>query len=416
MNVMKREETDVVVVGAGVGGGTVAAEIARSGHRVILCEEHAEVGVPSHCSGHVGISAFHKLGLEVPPNLIENKIRGAVFHSPSGFQFELEREAPVTWVLNRKGFDGYLAKLATSAGAELCPETRVTRLLVEDTSIRAFAQQRRALKQITAQMVVDASGVGSPLARFMGLVEQPPSMFVNSAQISVAEVRDVDLDFVELYFGQNFAPGFFAWIIPRRDGSAKVGVACAGTNARLMLDKFTRTHPVASRKLKHVDLDRATFHPIPVGGAVSRSYAERYLVTGDAAGQVKATTGGGIVFGIICGRAAAKAVNAALSQRNFSARSLSCYEREWRRTLDFDLRVMSLLRRMLYQIPDHDVDRVFRAAARLGAPEILSKGTDDIDFQGRTLLSLAKHHPRLLTAIVYATFRSFPSLLWAALK
>lgn len=394
----------------------VAADAAKRGHSVILCEEHSEVGVPSHCSGHVGISSFRRMGMDLPPDIIENQIRGAIFHSPGGINFTLERERPVTWVLDRAGFDKYLCERASSAGAEIRLKARVTGLSSADSAIQVAAHSERGPMHIAARLVVDASGVGSPLARFMGLVEQPPSMFVNSAQVNVKQVRDVRADFVELYFGQNYAPGFFAWIIPRRDGSAKVGLACAGTSPRTMLERFVRKHPIASKKLNDPDLRKAMYHPIPVGGAVTRSYADRYLVAGDAAGQVKATTGGGIVFSIICARIAAETASQAVSTNSFSKSFLSKYEKEWRRILDLDIRAMVVLRRMLYRIPDREIDRIFTAATKMGAPRILSGGTDDIDFQGRTLLSLASRHPTFLSALAYAAFRSFPSLIWAALR
>jgi digeranylgeranylglycerophospholipid reductase len=151
------------------------------------------------------------------------------------------------------------------------------------------------------------------------------------------------------------------------------------------------------------------YHPIPVGGAASRTYADNVLAVGDAASQVKPTTGGGIVFGLACGQIAGETAAGAVEEGDVSASNLRTYENAWRRLIGLDLTTMSWLRRLLYRLPDQQLNRIFRISAELRADDVLNR-TADIDFQGRTLLSLARD-PRLFITLVSASVLSVPSLI-----
>jgi flavin-dependent dehydrogenase len=167
---------------------------------------------------------------------------------------------------------------------------------------------------------------------------------------------------------------------------------------------------VVSVKLKHAKpIAAPVYHLIPVGGAGTRTYANNILAVGDAASQVKPTTGGGIVFGLACGRIAGETSAVAVEEGDVSASNLRKYENAWRRLIGLDLAAMSWLRRLLYRLPDQQLNRIFRISAELRADDILNR-TADIDFQGRTLLSLARD-PRLFITLVSASVLSVPSLI-----
>ena len=403
--------TDVVVVGCGVSGATAARAVAKRNVSVSIFEEHSQVGKPSHCSGHVGIPAFKQFSPEVPKRIIENQIKGAVLNSPGGKPLTLQRSKPVTWVLNRAAYDQYLAELAENSGAALQMNSRVESYKRLDNGEIQLKVNGAKERDLSCKVLIDASGCGASVSRYAGFTRLGRGIVVNSAQVSVENLVDVDEDFVEVYFGQGFAPGFFGWIIPRRDGTAKVGIAAgARANVRQCFERFIGKHPIVSAKLKHSkQITTPSYHPIPVGGAVNRTYTDNILAVGDAASQVKPTTGGGIVFGLACGRIAGETAAKAVLDQDFTGPRLGEYEVRWRRMFGFDLRAMSWLRRLLYRLPDSNLDRIFTIAQELGADDILNT-TTDIDFQGRTLLSLARN-PRLFITLLSASILSFPSLI-----
>jgi geranylgeranyl reductase family protein len=393
-----------------VSGASAAIAAARRGISVSIFEEHEQVGEPSHCSGHVGILAFKQFAPDVPTRIIENEIKGAVLHPPNGKPLTLYRPKPVTWVLNRAELDKHLASLAMESGASLRLGSRIESFERSGGGVRLKAGGRNA-GNFSCKMLIDASGCGATISKYVGLTKPGRGILVNSAQFSVENLSDVDEDFVEVYFGQGFAPGFFGWIIPRRDGSAKVGIAAGGrANVRECFERFIHRHRVASVKLKHAKPTTAPmYHPIPVGGARGRTYADNILTVGDAASQVKPTTGGGIVFGLACGGIAGETSAKAVKEEDVSSSRLRTYENAWRRLIGLDLTAMSWLRRLLYKLPDQQLNRIFRISTELRADDILNK-TADIDFQGRTLLSLARD-PRLFITLVSASVLSVPSLI-----
>ena len=407
---MHAYSADIAIVGCGVSGASAAIAAARRGLSVSIFEEHEQVGEPSHCSGHVGILAFKQFAPDMPTRIIENEIKGAILHPPNGKPLTLYRPKPVTWVLNRAEFDKHLASLAIECGASLRLGSRVENFERSGGGVRLKAGGRNP-GDFSCKMLIDASGCGASISKYVGLTKPGRGMLVNSAQFNVENLTDVDEDLVEVFFGQGFAPGFFGWIIPRRDGSAKVGIAAGGrANVRECFERFIHRHRVVSVKLKHAKPTTAPmFHPIPVGGAGSRTYADNILAVGDAASQVKPTTGGGIVFGLACGRIAGETSAGAVEEGDVSASNLRIYENAWRRLIGFDLTAMSWLRRLLYRLPDQQLNRIFSISAELRADDILNR-TADIDFQGRTLLSLARD-PRLFITLISASVLSFPSLI-----
>ena len=402
---------DAAIVGCGVSGASAALTLAREKVSVSIFEEHPQVGIPSHCSGHVGIVAFTRFSPQLPTRIIENEIVGAVLQSPNGKTLTLHRPKPVTWVLNRSEFDQHLASIAEREGADLHLNSRVSWSDRSDDGRINLRVNDGHEHQVRCKILIDASGCGASISRYAGLTKLGSGIWVNSAQFNVDKPADIDEDFVEVYFGQGFAPGFFGWIIPRRDGTAKIGIAAgARANVSECFERFIHKHPTVSAKLRHAKpISPPTFHPIPVGGGVNRTYTDNVMTVGDAASQVKPTTGGGIVFGLACGRIAGETAARAIRSDDLSAERLKGYEESWRELIGFDLRAMSYLRRLLYRLPDRNLDRIFGIASDLGADEILNR-TSDIDFQGRTLLALA-HDPRLFITLLSASILSVPSFM-----
>jgi len=402
-------DADVIVAGCGVAGATAAKTAAALGSRVLLLEDHPHIGIPSHCSGHVGIKAMKRLGVQVPSKIIKNEIRGAFFHAPSGQVLRLERRFPVTWVLDRQAFDEHLSASAEKSGVEIKLSHRalsMKRSGPEQVQVRVSIGN--SVKTLKSRLIIDCEGIAPILVprEFRGRTRK--TMWVNSAQVHADDVKDLDDDMVHVYLGSTYAPGFFAWIIPWRDGSAKVGLATRRGNARLLLEEFMTRHPDASPRLRGTLLRRASYHSIPLNGPVSRSYHPSMLVAGDAAQQVKPTTGGGIIFSLICGKAAGEVAFEASRRDDTSESFLSAYERRWKREIGADLNAMRRIRRMLFRLPDRSLDKIFSFARSVGVAEVLGRA-DDIDMQGRTLARLALD-PRLAVSMLHSAVLSLPFL------
>ncbi len=393
---------DVVVVGGGPVGSYAALNLAKLGVKTTVFEEHSSIGFPSHCAGHISIRSLRSMGLyPLPEGIVENTFCAANFHSPAGTTFSLKLSCPVTTVLNRAHFDQFLAQKAQMAGASFVLGSRVQSLLIADGFVSGvdIKSADGSEKKIYSKIVLDAEGVSSRLLRQARLKTLKPSGLVYAVETEADDVRNVELDAVEVYFGKAYAPGFYGWLIPRPDGSAKVGLATNHGDPREYLRRLMTKHPIASKQLNKAKITQVGYHAITLGGPINKSYADGFLAVGDCASQVKPTTGGGVIFGLTAAKEAAQVANQAIAQGDVSSKFLQIYQKRCNGLLSFDFTVMLRLRRFLDSLSDERLDEMLRVCAKLGVDNALSD-VDEIDFQGKMLLT-AVRKPAILAALTY---------------
>jgi digeranylgeranylglycerophospholipid reductase len=381
---------DAVVIGGGPAGSFSAFELAKRGLDIEVFEEHPAVGLPSHCTGHLSIRSLHALGLYPLPNgIVENTFSAANFYSSMGAKFSVHLSKPVTCAIDRAKFDVYLAESAQSAGAEYSLGTKVQSLVVEDKFVRGVnVVGSDGLKtRVPARLVVDAEGISSRLLRQTGLQAMKPDSIVYGVEAKVENVSDVEEHAVEVYVGEDYAPGFYGWVVPLLDGSAKVGLGTQKGNPKEYLERLMRRHPVASQQLRNAKVTQMAFHAITLGGPIPNAYGNGFLAVGDCASQVKPTTGGGVVFGLTCAQIAADVASQALKKSDVSAERLQPYQKRITEQIGFDVRVMLKARKVINSFSDGKIDRALRFASKVGFDKAL-RDIDEIDFQGRTLLGM----------------------------
>jgi digeranylgeranylglycerophospholipid reductase len=396
------EQSDAVVVGGGPVGSYAALHLAKKGIPVIVYEEHPQIGVPSHCAGHISIRSLKNMGLyPLPDGIIENNFSAANFYSPQGTKFSLHLSCPVTIALNRAKFDQYLAEQAKDAGSEFSMDTRVESLLKQDGQVRGISVKRAdgSNVDINSKVVFDAEGISSRLLHQVGLKALRPSGLVYAVETEITGAQDVEMNAVEVYFGKGYAPGFYGWLIPRPDGTAKLGLATNQGDPRAYLKRLMTKHPVASKQLAKAKITTAGYHAISLGGPISRAFTDGFLAMGDCASHVKPTTGGGVIFGLTCAREAADVATQAIQNGDVSAKSLQPYQRRCDELLNFDIRVMLRLRRFINSLSDAKLDEMLRVCGKIGVDKALSN-VDEIDYQGKMLMSIAGK-PAMWAALAY---------------
>ena len=393
---------DIIVVGGGAVGSFTALKLAKIGAKVTVFEEHETIGSPSHCAGHLSIRSLRNLGLyPLPGKIVENTYSQANFYSPSGFKFSVHLAKPVTCSVNREAFDRLIADKAEAAGAYFSLNSRVQSLLLENGIVKGVKvkQGDKAEEPFPAKIVVDAEGISSRLLRQTGLAGLNGERLVYAVEAEVDHVTDVQMDAVEVFLGKAYAPGFYGWLMPRLDGTAKVGLATKTGNPKAFLRKLMMKHPVASKLLNKAKITRMAFHPVTLGGPISKAYANGFLAVGDAASQVKPTTGGGVIFGLTCAGIAAEVANEAVRRNDMSSNFLQTYQKRCADTLSFDFSVMLRIRRFLDSLSDEKLDEVLRFCARIGLDKTLGN-VDEIDFQGQMLLKILTK-PAMFAALMY---------------
>ncbi|MBS7615021.1 NAD(P)/FAD-dependent oxidoreductase [Candidatus Bathyarchaeota archaeon] len=377
---MKTEETDILVIGAGPAGLIAAREAARRETKVMILEEHVEIGRPCHCAGLLSIKGLEQLGLPNNEFYVQNKVKGARFFSPSGLSFTVEKEEDVACVINRFLFDQYLAKRAIESGAKIVLNEKIKTIKLDGKEVVIQTENDK----FAAKMIIDAEGASSNIIKDVGLKPINRYLAVPGIQYDIENV-DVDAKYVEVHVGKKVAPGLFAWVIPLNASKARIGLGCKGANPKFLLNEFVK------RRFNntHVTISEVRSGLVITGGPINRTFCDRFIVVGDAAGQVKPTTGGGVVLGGICASIAGKIAAKAVASGDYSADFLKQYENMWKNQLGVEFRTMLLARRILNRLSDQTLDKIFRIAVKENIQDLFS-AEGDMDFQSGVLLKLFK--------------------------
>ena len=375
------ERYDVAVIGAGPAGSMTAKKAAEGGANVAVFEEHPRAGWPVQCAGLLGVRAVEES--ELPPgSFLIRPLRGAKVVSPGGFQLTFRAPETKAWVVDRRLFDRSLLAEAARAGAEVMMASPVTDLTREGgRTVLAVGRGPDRIK-VEADAVISAEGVGARIARSAGI--GPPRELLSSAQVEVPfEVEDPEG--VEVFLGREVAPGFFGWAIPASEGVARVGLCCRN-NACPYLKRLLKSPPIRSR-IRGGPLHLAV-GGLPLGPPPS-TVADGFIAVGDAAGQVKPTSGGGIYPGLVSAKIAGDVAAAAAAEGDSSAARLSEYERRWRAALGRELRLGMIVHRMRAGTADPEMDDLVRhLAGREDLIRIIEE-EGDIDLPSRAIRKVA---------------------------
>ncbi|MFQ5691378.1 MAG: NAD(P)/FAD-dependent oxidoreductase [Gemmatimonadota bacterium] len=340
---------DVVVVGAGPAGSLAALRLARAGHNVALLDRASEPRTRIVCSGIVGREAFQRLDL--PREAVRDTLRRARFFGPSGARVDFEPRDPMAYVVDRTRFDAALAERAVAMGARLLRGFEARGIERSGRLVRLAVRNGR-VASLATRAVVLATGYHRRLHAGVGL--GTPGRYVRGAH---ADVPFGLPDGAELYFGRDVAPGFFAWAVPFGPGRARLGVL-AHRDVRAFFARFLRSEAIRSR----LGTDPEGIRPHTRGivqGPVSPSYADRVLAVGEAAGQVKTTTAGGIYYGMLGAEIAAEVLDEGLRRDRLDAAFLARYETAWRARLDREIEAGFELQRAGQRMSDAEIDRLF---------------------------------------------------------
>jgi digeranylgeranylglycerophospholipid reductase len=376
---------DVVIVGAGPAGLFAAARLASAGLDVAVLEEHAEAGVPVHCTGVLADDAFDEFGLTRQSLL--NPLKRARFYSPSGDSIEHQTERVEAVVIDRRAFDQELHHKARAVGARILTGRRATSLAVESAGVRVTLRDRDAVSGRTAIL---ACGANYGLARRLGL--GLPSAWLQSAQLELPATERGD---VEVYFGSAVAPRGFAWAVPVSRSSGwfvRVGLMCDGPAADHFSRFVRRLAPrweIRGPACTGAQVPRLKMLPL---APIPRTFTDRVLAVGDAAGLVKATTGGGIYYSLVSAAMAADVLAPAIRAARCQAEHLAAYERRWRARLGPELDAQLSLRRLAHRLDDKDINGFFELARTDGILPIVRR-TARFNQHRHLILALFRHQP-----------------------
>jgi geranylgeranyl reductase family protein len=368
-------EFDAVVVGAGPAGSATARDVAAHGFRTLLIEEHEAIGEPLHCAGLVTPRTLELAG--VTDGLVINELWGGFVNSPLGKRLPLGGDRLRALAIHRQCLDEALAAAAQEAGAQLWTGARLVALEREAGAVKIQVARRGPSHALRTRLLIGADGAQSRVARLLGLRARHEERIVGVG--TEAKLTTERRDFLEVFVGNSIAPGFFGWIIPLGEGRARIGIATG--DGRRPIHYLTGLLEAFPRLFAGAEFGRLYGGVIPLRRP-HRIYCENALLVGDAAGQAKPTSGGGIYTGLVGAKHCAQAAVQALTEDDLSAASLARYQKTWSREMSRELARGWDLRRIFLGLDDRELDTLI-SVFRSQRLRRLAERYGDIDFPSR---------------------------------
>lgn len=377
---------DIVIVGAGPAGSTAARFAAKNKAKVLVLERDREPGLPVRCAEGVSINGIQEF-VEINPKWVSKKITNTAFVAPSQQKFEVSSMGEGI-TLERRIFDTDLCRLACIEGAEFLYKANVVNVSKTDENDDVVVDYTLAgkPKQVKANIVIAADGIESKIPRLFGInsTAKPDDIHV-CAQYTLANTNH-EPSTVGFYFGQNVAPGGYAWLFPKADNTANVGLGISHSYSKNKkaieyLDDFVTKSFPNSKKLSVV------FGAVNGCRPLKKLSANNFMVVGDSARQANPLTGGGIETGMFAGQQAGIVAAKAIKANNFTAKFLKEYDDIWNKRYKTRMAFMEGIRKKYLNAPDKEFNKIINA---------LNKQKNE-NFSKKDLFKIiVKNHPKLL--------------------
>ena len=339
---------DALIVGAGPAGNIAALELSKRGFSVAVLDYRERIG-DKLCTGVLGMECADRFPIK--PELIYRRASTAAIYSPEGRMFKVERPETQALIVDRVSYVSSIATAASHSGAEYWLGWRVSDVSRSSSDVSITAHRGGATDTLRGRILLVASGFGSSLTQSVCLTNGTGRERLVGVQ---SEVETGNVTETQVYVGDRVAPGSFGWLVPTSESRGLLGLMSRQNSS----GHFER---LCDRLIREGQVMRALSPPrrwgIPVR-PLSRTYAERVLVLGDAAGFAKPTTGGGIYYAMLSGAIGAETAADALESNSFSADTLRPYEDRWKDEFGGELRVGYYARMLFESMTDARLERL----------------------------------------------------------
>jgi len=359
----KRDFYDVAIVGAGPSGSTCAYYLAKEKTKVLLLEKQ-KFPRDKHCGDAVCKTAIEILReMGVYDELIrENKAHIADsggFVSPGGLSFigrskKILGEIPAALAVKRTDLDAAIAMRAKKEGADLKEESPVEDAKYDEKE-ELWTVYIKGGAQYKARVLVCADGAPSKLATHLGLVTEPPQGTCSRAYVE-GGTHNLQADGV-VFYNKGLLPGYAALFKHPNDELNYCCYIIPG-NPKVTNDDLAKWHEYLMKEDPNVKkalgnkykIEKMKAGMLRLGG-IAKSWSTQLIIVGDAAGMIDPMTGEGIHHAMEGGMIAAKWLNAAAKNGNYSEEVLKAYHDDWMYTFGSDFSWSMNICQILYKYP-----------------------------------------------------------------
>ncbi len=341
-----QENYDVVIIGSGPAGTTTARIAAQNNLKVLLVDKKQELGSPIQCSGAISHHGLVSVGVSPEAEFIHEAIYGFDILNEKGDSKKIDYRQlkpdtygaaadknPLGYVVDRRRFDRYLMTQAERAGVEVWLKTEGLNYEVTSDG-NCEVQLRRFNQELTVKtkVLVGADGLQSQVGKWAGLTTHIKlAELASCLQFIVDQVETNGL--LEIITGHEWAPGGYAWIFPKGNGYAEIGLGVARTmteqNAQWHLDHFMK-NSFFKERFKNSKILEIQGGGVPLAAPLKTQYADNLILVGDAARHVNPITGGGLHTALSGGWIAGNFLGDFLASKvPATAENLKRYQDEW---------------------------------------------------------------------------------------
>ncbi len=346
---------DVIVIGAGPAGSMAARYAAEGGAKTLLLEKHESIGLPVCCAEGITDAGLRNY-VEPRPEWIATYISRASLVGPSGKTITVTHEN-AGFILHRDKFDNYLTQMAKDSGAEVETYSPVVSLNIRDQIIKSVVVENSSHRvEYEADIFIAADGVESRIAMMAGIATNAELTQIDTTCQYYADNLTIDDDKVDIYIGNNIAPGGYIWVFPKSATSANIGAAIwpprlDGKFAKNYLDDFIDNHFPGHKKV------RLTMGGLPEFKSDIPRVQGNLMLIGDAARILDSLSGAGISNAMISGKIAGE--TAAKSLGNIP--NLREYFKEFMKLKSKELHAYKVLKSLLVKATDNDFNIIVDA-------------------------------------------------------
>ncbi|RLF42482.1 MAG: hypothetical protein DRN12_00085 [Thermoplasmata archaeon] len=390
----------VGIVGGGPIGLLVAGGLAERGVNTVVFEEHENVGLPLHCAGLV-TSRVLSLTPFPSENLVLNRIKGAVIHSPLGYKLSIGGDRIHALAIDRIAFDKAMMNYAIEKGADVFLNNKVEEMRSYNDEIKI----KTSKEELSSRFLIGADGAASIVRRVFNFPQ--PMEYLKCIGVNLLDTS-FNPNYVEIFLGLNIAPGFFAWIIPitPRGTEARIGL-CVNRDKlppKHYLDKLLN-HPEVQRGTERSTIINYTGGIIPLG-PLKKTVKSNILLVGDAAAQVKPTSGGGLYPGLSAAKYCIDAISRAVDLKTpvLIEKALQNYHLSWMKDIGRELLFDMKLRNVFLKLTDDKIDAILRKIDQPIILETISK-YGDIDYPSKLVRYMIRNHPLKAASFLPYLFR-----------
>ncbi len=339
---------DIIVIGGGPSGAHFAAGAAKKGYSVALFEK-GQLGREKCCAG--GLSARFLRSYKVPQKQVEREIRSFVMVLPSGEKTELSFNQTAGITVNRALFDKSLVEEAIDCGCEVSFGANAVGVSIQDdkAEVKLCSGER-----LSAKVIIGAFGMSPQLFKTFGL-QTPEFVMGLQAELPASEsdIDDSIGDKIEFHFNPKYSKSGYSWVFPKRDRVA-IGLVAAPASKQKkdaltdFISDYTAQYPYFRRNLPSQLKDMRFGCAMLPNNPLEKTYGNRFMLLGDAAGLIDPTTWEGIYFAFKSADLALAVFEENYGKSDFSSKRLSKYQTRWRSLFGHEIEHARSIQRRVY--------------------------------------------------------------------